>query len=277
MLSTEADLQINSPLGKKLAYRDTYTPSLLYPISRKEKRDELKIPEQLPFKGVDIWSAFEISWLNQKGKPCVALGEFVVSCASRYLFESKSFKYYLNSFSQTKFESIEEVERILERDLCQATDSSVQVELAPVLQSQSSVAMRLDGESLDDQDLVFDAYQVDPSFLSVGEERVSEVLYSDLLKSNCLVTGQPDWGSIQIAYTGKKIERAGLLKYIVSFRKHNGFAEHCVEHIFMDLMRYCAPEELSIYIVYTRRGGLGISPYRSTREGMPQGVRLWRQ
>lgn len=273
---TIEDVLINSPLGKAAQYEEVYAPHLLCSIPREAKRDALGISEELPFKGVDIWNAYEISWLNNKGKPCVALGEFVVPCTSRYLFESKSFKLYLLSFSQTRSVSLDEVQRILASDLLKATGEIVQVKLTPVPECYGTTIERLEGESLDDQDLEFDTYQVNPKFLKAGIEEVTETLCSDLLKSNCLVTGQPDWGSIQIRYTGKKIDRAGLLKYIVSFRTHSGFAEHCVERIFIDLMRYCMPKKLAVYACYTRRGGIAINPYRSTEDDLPANVPLCR-
>jgi 7-cyano-7-deazaguanine reductase len=275
---TIEDVLINSPLGKTTQYEDIYAPHLLCSIPREAKRNELGIPEKLPFKGIDIWNACDgISWLNNKGKPCVALGEFIVPCTSRYLFESKSFKLYLLSFSQTRYESLDEVQRTLASDLHKATGEIVQVKLVPIHESHGLTTERLEGTSLDDQDLEFNTYHVNPEFLGVETEEVSETLCSDLLKSNCLVTGQPDWGSIQIRYTGKKIDRAGLLKYIVSFRSHNGFAEHCVERIFTDLMRYCTPEKLAVYACYTSRGGLAIKPYRSTEDDLPKNVQLCRQ
>jgi 7-cyano-7-deazaguanine reductase len=266
----------NSPLGKPTRYVNTYAPHLLCSIPRETKRNELAIPHALPFKGVDIWNAYEISWLNHKGKPCVALGEFMVPCTSCYLFESKSFKLYLLSLSQTRYESLIEVQRILAGDLQKATGEIVLVKLTLLDENKGLILPHLAGESLDDQDLEFDTYQVNPTFLKVGKKTVNETLYSDLLKSNCLVTGQPDWGSIQVSYTGLKIDRAGLLKYIVSFRSHNGFAEHCVERIFIDLMRYCAPKKLTVYARYSRRGGLAIAPYRSTEEDLPENIRLYR-
>lgn len=276
---TTEEILINSPLGKKLQYEDTYAPHLLFAIPRQEKRDELRIQgSALPFKGVDIWNAFEISWLNEKGKPCMAIGEFIVPCNSRYLFESKSFKYYLNSFNRTIFKSLEVVKMTLESDLFKVTNEVVQVKLIPIAEYQNTTVINnLAGECLDDQDLNFHVYNLDPSFLSCTQEQVSEQLCSNLLKSNCLVTGQPDWGSVQITYTGRKIDRAGLLKYLVSFHSHDGFAEHCVERIFVDLMQHCAPEKLAVYARYTRRGGLDINPWRSTIDEMPANDRLCRQ
>ncbi len=274
---TIEDVLINSPLGKATQYEDVYAPHLLCSIPREAKRNELGIPKELPFKGIDIWNAYELSWLNQKGKPCVAVGEFIVPCASRYLFESKSFKLYLLSFSQSRYESIDEVQHVLASDLKKATGEVVRVKLMPIGACSSFTIQKFSGESLDEQELEFDTYQIDPKFLQVGAEEVHETLYSDLLKSNCLVTGQPDWGSIQITYTGKKIDRAGLLRYIVSFRGHSGFAEHCVERIFVDLVRYCTPQQLTVYARYTRRGGIDINPYRSTEDDSPKNERLWRQ
>lgn len=276
-MSIEENLA-DSPLGKTIAYIDTYTPGLLYSVPREENRAAIGVQGVIPFKGVDIWNVYDaISFLDKKRKPGVAMAELVVPCTSPDLFESKSLKLYLNSFSQTQFISIDEVQKVLEKDLSAAAGEAVQVTLLLPEEFSATVTGRLEGESLDDQDLSFDTYDVNPDFLAVSDEVVSEVLCSDLLKSNCLVTGQPDIGSIQIAYTGQKMDHAGLLKYLVSFRRHSGFAEHCAEQIFMDILRRCAPQKLMVYIRYTRRGGIDINPYRSTEMGFPKNIRLCRQ
>lgn len=267
----------DSPLGKPTVYSSTYTPDLLCAIPRQLKRDALGIQGKPPFYGVDIWNAYEFSWLNTKGKPCVALINFMIPCTSDYLVESKSVKLYLMSFSQTQYPSFEAVHNRLMTDLSQATGVTVLVKLTPLPTEATQMQAHLTGESLDDQDLTFDTYTVNAEFLRVGKATVSEVLYSDLLKSNCLITGQPDWGSIQIAYRGPQIDRQGLLKYIVSFREHSGFAEHCAERVFMDILEHCTPQTLSVYLRYTRRGGMDINPYRSTDQSLPPNLRLCRQ
>lgn len=268
---------VSSPLGKTTTYINTYTPSLLFPIPRKTKRDEIGI-ETLPFTGVDIWTAYEVSWLNLKGKPHVAIGEFRIPCESPNIIESKSLKLYLSSFTGSKFESIEQVKQLIEKDLSANTGSQVKVDLFSV-DEPSLAPGHLQGRCLDSLDVECTQYMPDPTLLKTNGEMVEEVVYSHLLKSNCLVTGQPDWGSIEIAYRGSKIDHGSLVKYIVSLRDHNEFHEQCVERIFCDLKRVCQPQWLSVYARYTRRGGLDINPFRvstgSTQQ--PKNLRLARQ
>jgi 7-cyano-7-deazaguanine reductase len=253
-----------SPLGKESTYHSQYQPDLLFPLVRKDKRDEIHVPNNLPFKGADIWNAYELSWLNKKGKPVVALGEFIFPCESPNHVESKSFKLYLNSFNNTKFNSFDEVVSTLVKDLSAVTKSVVKVNIIPVDQFADNKIIKLEGINLDHLDIECDTYSVQPDFLKTEDNIVTEVVYSDLLKSNCLVTGQPDWASVQISYTGKKIQHEGLLKYIVSFRNHNEFHEQCVERMFMDITERCAPQKLMVQARYTRRGGLDINPIRSS-------------
>jgi 7-cyano-7-deazaguanine reductase len=203
--------------------------------------------------------------LNGKGKPVVAIAEIVYDCHSPNIIESKSLKLYFNSFNNTKFNSAEAVETLIKNDLKRRVGDEVLVRLYLLNQDVNvTLQKHFDGESLDDLDIECSVYLVDPSFLHVGDQEVRESLYSDLLKSNCLVTNQPDWGSVQITYSGKKIDREGILKYLISFRNHNEFHEQCIERIFMDIMQYCQPNQLTVYGRYTRRGGLDINPYRST-------------
>lgn len=265
-----------SPLGKSTEYIDHYTPELLFPIARKQKRDEIHVPDLLPFKGIDIWTAFEVSWLNEKGKPIAAVAEFIFPCTSPYLIESKSFKLYLNSLNQSVFSSMDEVTKILSKDLSQAAGAAVSVKLISAGEYHVQLG-KFEGYCLDNLDISCDTYEVTPEFLRTGNHYAEEVFYSHLLKSNCWATGQPDWGSVQIRYTGKKIDQEGLLKYLVSFRDHTEFHEQCVERIFMDVMARCQPERLTVYARYTRRGGLDINPYRSTEDALPGNIRLNRQ
>jgi 7-cyano-7-deazaguanine reductase len=268
-------------LGKTTSYTACYTPSLLCPIPRQQQRTQIGVGTPLPFYGVDIWNAYEISWLNPQGKPCVALAEFVIPCGSPNLIESKSFKLYLNSFNNTEFADASVVEQTLRQDLSQAAGDEVQVQLVAMdtQLTPAGLSARLPGIYLDALEVSCDTYTVTPAYLQITpDSMVNEVLVSDLLKSNCLVTGQPDWGSVQIAYQGPQIDHAGLLKYIVSFRDHNEFHEQCVERIFMDILHYCQPQRLSVYARYTRRGGLDINPYRSTHANtLPENNRLVRQ
>jgi len=258
---------IGSELGKKTEYDQTYNPDRLYPIPRAGKRKEIGIdPNALPFVGFDCWNHYEVSWLNEKGKPIVATAEIYYDCASPFIIESKSLKLYFNSLNHTKFKSINEVQQQIKNDLEKAIASEVKVEIKQLSNSSLTTIKKLAGECLDEMDVECHQYTVEPKYLSVSDEPVEETLYSDLLKSNCLVTNQPDWGSVQIIYKGNKINREGLLKYIVSFRNHNEFHEQCIERIFVDIIKFCQPDELTIYGRYTRRGGLDINPYRSNKK-----------
>ena len=261
-----------SQLGKSSAYVDQYDASLLFPIPRAVKRAEIGLADRAaPFFGADLWTAFELSWLNLRGKPQVALAHITVPCETPNIIESKSFKLYLNSFNNTRFADAAMVQARIRTDISEAawrgsdTPSTVGVRiLLPELFDQEPVH-ELDGLSLDRLDIECTRYTPAPELLSVavGEQPVTEVLTSNLLKSNCLVTGQPDWGSVQIHYVGPAIDQESLLRYLISFRDHNEFHEQCVERIFMDIMRNCAPQKLSVYARYTRRGGLDINPWRS--------------
>ena len=257
----------SSPLGKPADYCDTYSPGLLFPIARQIKRDEIGIVAgKLPFVGEDLWNAYELSWLNPRGKPVVALATFRVPADSPRLIESKSLKLYLNSCNQTRFDSEEAVRATFVRDLSEAAGAPVAVDIRPLGSAPEREIAPPPGESLDELDIDIDTYQPCPDFLSSASDgsEVSETLHSHLLKSNCLVTGQPDWGCIVVRYTGPAIDRAGLLRYIVSFRKHNEFHEQCVERVFSDLLQRCKPRDLAVWARYTRRGGLDINPFRST-------------
>ena len=279
-MSQTTDPGILSPLGKPTEYRADYAPELLYPIPRQLKRDELGITaDSLPFVGEDLWNAYEVSWLNPRGKPVVALAYFRVPAGSPSLIESKSFKLYLNSFNQTAFADPEMVEATLVRDLSSAAGAPVAARLE-VLGRQPQVAIGYPaGELLDDLDITCTTYQPAPELLHTGDGPVvDETLYSHLLKSNCLVTGQPDWAMLVIRYRGRPIERASLLRYIVSFRGHNEFHEQCVERIYCDITRQCRPQALAVYARYTRRGGLDINPWRTSHPGpVPVNVRTARQ
>lgn len=256
-----------SNLGKKTEYDPSYNPSRLYPIPREGKRQEIGVgSDNLPFFGFDCWNHYEVSWLNSKGKPVVATAEIYYDCSSPLIIESKSMKLYFNSFNNSRFESVSAVEAAIKSDIGKAIQSEATVRVKQLDQSDApKLHSKMNGECIDGLDVECIEYLVNPTYLSAGEEKIKEVLYSDLLKSNCLVTSQPDWGSVQISYTGNKIDREGLLKYLVSFRNHNEFHEQCIERIFVDIMEHCKPAELTIYARYTRRGGLDINPYRSSK------------
>lgn len=269
----------HSPLGKDTVYADRYDPALLFPIPRADKRAEIGVAELLPFHGVDIWNAYELSWLDLRGKPQVALAEFHVPAASPNIIESKSFKLYLNGFAQERIADVATLTGTLTHDLSAAAGAVVNVQLGPA-NAATLPAIDLDGQLLDEQDIAIDHYgppQADFLQARIGATPVEETVVSHLLRSNCPVTGQPDWGSVQIAYRGAPIDHAGLLRYLVSFRTHNEFHEQCVERIFVDLMQRCAPQQLSVYARYTRRGGLDINPFRSSTPATPGNPRTVRQ
>ncbi|OGT63566.1 MAG: NADPH-dependent 7-cyano-7-deazaguanine reductase QueF [Gammaproteobacteria bacterium RIFCSPHIGHO2_12_FULL_45_12] len=269
-----------SELGKKAEYDPHYNPDKLFSISRKGKRDEIGVPDNLPFFGFDLWNHYEVSWLNEKGKPVVALAEISYGCETPCIIESKSMKLYFNSFNHTNFKDKGAVQAIVKKDIEERVGGAVSVKIIPLSDlADDKFFVGFNGECLDKLDVECSSYMVEPSLLKYEEELVDETLFSNLLKSNCLVTNQPDWGSVQISYKGKKINREGLLRYIVSFRNHNEFHEQCIERMFMDIMKHCHPEALTVYGRYTRRGGIDINPWRSTKH-IPQNLqnaRLYRQ
>jgi 7-cyano-7-deazaguanine reductase len=267
----------NLSLGKKTEYLETYTPQLLQGVPRSLNREEINLLETLPFTGTDRWTGYELSWLNPKGKPQVAILQCEVPATSTNLIESKSFKLYLNSFNQSQFESREQVQTVIGKDLSQCANAAVMVNLVSPKEFHSLIMSTLPAYSIDEQDIEINQYQLSPDLLTTETEWVEESLCSDLLKSNCLITNQPDWGSVFIRYKGQKINHESLLKYLISFRKHNEFHEQCVERIFCDIMQYCAPQNLTVYARYTRRGGLDINPFRSNFENIYPEFRLARQ
>ena len=281
---------MNSPeqskLGKPVDYPERYDAGLLYPIARAPKRQEIGIAGAPPFFGADLWTAFEVSWLTPRGKPQVAIAHLTIPCETPNIIESKSLKLYLGSFNGTAFASADEVRDRLRADLSEAAwrgapaQSSVGVRILLPEAFDREPVHELDGLSLDRLDIECTHYTPAPELLTtaVGEQPVEEVLTSNLLKSNCLVTGQPDWGSVQIRYTGPQIDQGALLRYLVSFRNHNEFHEQCVERIFMDLWQRCKPSRLAVYARYTRRGGLDINPLRTSHPmPLPANVRTARQ
>ena len=258
-------LPSSSPLGKPTVYCAQYDPSLLFSIPRQEKRDELGLAGTLPFFGMDIWNAYELSWLNMRGKPQVAIARFMVPADSPNIIESKSLKLYLNSFNQTRLGGTEALLELLRADLSNGFGAPVQIALTTP-DGFGKVAMgELDGMPLDRLDIEVDHYQPDASVLRANHEEapIEETLVSHLLKSNCLVTGQPDWASVQIHYVGAPIDHEGLLRYLIGFREHNEFHEQCVSASSWDVLRQCRPQKLAVYARYTRRGGLDINPWRS--------------
>ncbi len=269
----------DSPLGRHSEYKSEYDASLLFPIPRAPKWEALTLAgDNLPFTGTDTWNGPELSWLNEKGKPVVMAGVFVLPCNSPNIIESKSFKLYLNSFNQSRFSSAAMVQDVMVRDLSAEAGAPVKVELFTLAELTTQGVYSAPGECIDDLDVEIDTYTLEADYLQADSDTVvTEALHSHLLKSNCPVTGQPDWGTLVIDYTGPKLDREGLLRYLCSFRQHQDFHEQCVERIFMDLKRLCHLQELTVYARYVRRGGLDINPWRSDCGRVDENSRLARQ
>lgn len=267
-------------LGRPTDYPTAFDAGLLQAVPRQLNRSAIGLSEMsaLPFQGQDYWNGYELSWLNARGMPQVAVGEFVIPASSPNLVESKSFKLYLNSFNNCQWPNWDAVKDQLQKDLSACAGASVQVNLLTVQQAQHQAFTDLPGECLDDQDIAITEYNYNAGLLAHHDEHeVTETLHSHLLKSNCLITNQPDWGSVMIRYRGKTVDRAALLRYIVSFRHHNEFHEQCVERLFVDLKTQLDIKQLTVYARYTRRGGLDINPFRSDFEAAPAPGRLSRQ
>ncbi|WP_257263129.1 NADPH-dependent 7-cyano-7-deazaguanine reductase QueF [Endozoicomonas sp. ONNA2] len=280
-----SDVLHASPLGKISGYKSVYDPSLLFAIERQDKRKELGIdPDHLPFYGRDLWYGYELSWLNLSGKPVVRVARFELPCSSPCLIESKSFKLYLNSFNQSRFASAEEVAGRIARDLSAVAKAPVAVRLYTINEFESRAFDPAPGTNIDEADVIVDCYQYDPTLLARSTMReaadnglVSETLHTHLLKSNCPVTGQPDWGTLVVSYRGEQVDHASLLKYVCSFRDHQEFHEQCVERVLVDLQKHYRFAELTVYAQYLRRGGLDINPWRSTLDIQPGALRFIRQ
>ena len=271
----------DSPLGKASSYSDSYDASLLFPMPRADKRAELGITGTLPFFGMDIWNAYEVSWLNQRGKPQVAIASLLVPADTPSMVESKSMKLYLNSLNQTRIDSHEALLALLQNDLSAAFGAEIQIKLLLSKDFGNSLMGEFDGLLLDRLDILVDRYEPDPALLRAASDHapIEETLVSHLLRSNCPVTNQPDWASVQIRYSGPAIDQEGLLKYLIGFRQHQEFHEHCVERVFMDIQRQCQPSKLMVSARYTRRGGIDINPWRANfpLSGMPANLRHTRQ
>ncbi|MDO7084575.1 NADPH-dependent 7-cyano-7-deazaguanine reductase QueF [Pseudocolwellia sp. AS88] len=268
-------------LGKPTEYCSEYNPSLLQAVPRSLNRDGLGIKaNDLKFKGEDVWYGYELSWLNSKGKPIVAVAEFRFDCTSPNIVESKSFKLYLNSFNQSKFSNWDEVEQHLTHDLSQTSGTQAKVSLFKVDECEALAIAPISASCIDELDVSIETYEIDSSLLALSntnQQVENKKLISHLLKSNCLITNQPDWASVYITYSGSEIDEAALLRYLISFRQHNEFHEQCVERIFTDIMATCKPDKLSVFARYTRRGGLDINPYRSTETSVAPALRTLRQ
>ena len=277
-MSSIRDDLAGAPLGAATGYPDAYDAALLFPVPRAPQREEIGLTDNLPFTGDDVWTAFELTWLDIHGKPQVAIVTFIVPGTSPAIVESKSVKLYLGAFAQTRFDDAAEVAATIERDLSHATAAPVQIELTAPGKYRSERTAELEGESLDALPVLVQRYHLAPELLAADGPVTDEVLKTDLFRSLCPITFQPDFASVQVAYRGPAIDHASLLRYLVSYRCHPGFHEHCVERIFVDLMARCRCESLSVYARFTRRGGVDINPFR-TNAGIaaPRGVRTARQ
>lgn len=276
----------DNPLGRDSDYPDTYSPALLCPLSRADGRKALGLAAadgrqpgsgRLPFRGSDLWTAWELSWLDPRGRPVVAILSINVPADSPNLVESKSLKLYLNSFAMSQFKSARIVSRQIQTDLEDATGGLVEVTLTPAKRKSTGSIQRLPGRCIDYEKIDCERYEVDPTLLRYGSDEVAESLHSHVLRSLCPVTGQPDTGSLLVTYEGPQIDAGSLLAYVTSFRKHSDFHELCVERIFCDLQQYCGARHLSVYARYNRRGGIDINPFRSNFEDSATALRVWRQ
>jgi len=266
------------PLGKATNYPDQYAPDTLCRIDRSENRERIGLGGTLPFSGVDIWNAWDLTWLDDDGKPQAATAEIRIPADSPGIVESKSMKLYLGSFAMSGYASPDAVRDLIESDLGNCVGAAVSVQIDSLGSSRARGLQRLPGESLDRTSVECREWQVNPDLLCAdADEIVSEDLYTDALRSLCPVTGQPDLGSLLVCYEGPKIDRASLLRYIVSYRRHQDFHENCVERMFVDLLDRCSPNKLTIHARYQRRGGLDINPFRSNFEAAARNLRLWRQ
>jgi len=265
-----------NPLGRDTDFPDRYDRRLLFPVERAEERT-FAGPKALPFGGVDLWTAWELSWLDAGGRPVAAVLRFEVPADSPRLVESKSVKLYLNSFAMTRFDSAEEVRGHIEADLSRAAGLPVRVRVTTARDSHMDDIAGLPGYCIDGEALADPSFEPRAALLHAGGETVGEALHTHLLRSLCPVTGQPDIGSLLVEYRGPRIDRAALLAYIVGFRRHKGFHEACVERMFMDIRARCLPERLTVYARYCRRGGIDINPFRTNTDARAPNLRLWRQ
>ena len=268
----------DSPLGHSTTWSDAYDPTLLFPVERAPQRREIGFGGALPFRGVDVWNAYEVAWQDARGKPEVAIGTFAVPAESPCIVESKSVKLYLTALNLTRFVSRDDVAATIARDLSAAAGVAVGVTLAAPDEFGALPHAEPAGACLDVLPIACDDSTPAPEALTTAGTVVSETVFSRLFRSVCPVTGQPDYASVEIGYRGARIDHAGLLRYLVSFRRHAGFHEHCVERIFADVWRRCAPQALTVYARFTRRGGIDINPWRTSgTEPAPANARTARQ
>ena len=268
-------------LGKRTGYPLRYARDVLRGIPRAGNREALGISQSLPFHGKDIWTAYELTWLESSGRPTVAVATIEVDAGSQAIVESKSLKLYLNSLAMERFESSADLAALIKRDLSVTVQDEVLVTLATPPSVAAAGVRDLPGICIDAAADSCEVYAVDPSLLVNSDpgahDTVAEEVHSHLLRSLCPVTGQPDFGSVLVRYRGTPIDRGSLLRYLVSYRNHNDFHESCVERIFVDVKERCAPDALTVHGFFNRRGGIDINPFRSDFEETAIHRRLWRQ
>lgn len=255
-------IQDRLPLGQVSAQPDRYDPSVLVPVPRSLARSAEGV-DALSFTGHDVWNAWEISWLNPGGCPEMRIGQLVVPAQSPNLVESKSLKLYLNSFANERL-SETAVQSRIEADLSACIGVRVGWTLFsihdPRYQTQSVSGICLDTIAID-----LEIDRPDPAVLQVMDSPSNNTtLWTDLFRSNCPVTGQPDWATVVVQYSANvTVIPATVLAYLVSYRLHTGFHEACIERIFCDLRQLLNPDELIVWAGFLRRGGLDINPVRS--------------
>ena len=264
-------------LGRHTPVLQKYAPQILYPIARHLARQNLGLSEALPFQGVDLWHAYELSWLDKSGKPVVRVGRFSVPATSPNIVESKSFKLYLNSLNNSQFSCDEDARGTITTDISAVAGADVTLRLYAA-DDPALAGATLQGECLDE--CTIEPWRGEPDAMQLEVQPgnvVEEVLYSHLLRSLCPVTGQPDWATVWLHYRGAAIMHGSLLQYIVAYREHQEFHEQCLERMFTDISMRCDVDFLHIQAFYTRRGGLDISPFRSTDSNAQPLPRLNRQ
>jgi len=257
-----------SPLGRATHYPDAYDPGLLYPVERAPQRDALGLAGDLPFRGADHWTAWEVAWLDAGRRPRAAVATFAVPCESPRIVESKSVKLWLASLNHAIFATVEDLRQALARDLARATGTRIEVAVDLPATWGRHARRELGGASLDDESLAAHPDAPDASLLRAAGPAVEETLVTHGFRSVCPVTAQPDYASIAIACRGPRLDPAALAAYLSGYRRHPGFHEHCVERIFVDVLRACGPEALRVEARFTRRGGVDINPVRAT-PGLP--------
>lgn len=265
---SKSDALVTTVLGKDTVYSNEYNPGVLQPIERKLGRAAVKV--QAP-NGFDLWRLYELTYLNKAGIPCAAIGCISVPADSPCIVESKSLKLYIGSFTQTKFADLNEVAAVITHDLNAILGTEVTVQLWDLEKAQEAAPFAVrefPGELIDiTGGVVLSDFTYNPELLQRHEgSRVEETVRTNLLRTLCPVTGQPDHASVMIRYQGEQINHQELFAYLMSLRMHRGFHEQCVEMIYSDIKTRLKPDRLEVAAAFTRRGGIDINPVRSDFE-----------